>query len=128
MILLIMKIRSWQARCFPVLFLVCGFAFDALGQQGDWNREGDLEDVEIEIVKEREVSLPPAARSFEKIPPAPAETTRPSFSYDFRPFSFDAPQVSPALLDQLWLHRMQAGIKACSTASRRSPRRISRTT
>lgn len=57
----------------------------------------DLEDVEIEIVKERQITLPEAKRNFEKIPPRPAETAQPSFSYDFRPFSFQAGQINPAI-------------------------------
>jgi len=65
--------------------------------QDDWDRAGDLEDVEIEIVKERQITLPPATRNFEKIPPRPAETSRPSFSYDFQPFSFQAAQINPPI-------------------------------
>ncbi len=57
----------------------------------------DLEDVTIEIVEEREITLPPATRSYDKVPPRPAEDSRPSFSYDFVPFSFQAPPISPAI-------------------------------
>src|SRR5688572_15115208 len=59
--------------------------------------EGNLDDVEIEIVKERQITLPPANRNFEKVPPPPAETARPSFLYDFKPFSFQASQINPAI-------------------------------
>ena len=65
--------------------------------QNDWNQEGNLEDVEIEIVKERQITLSPANRNFEKIPPRPAETGRPPFLYEFRPFSFQASQINPAI-------------------------------
>lgn len=58
---------------------------------------GDLEDVEIEIVKERQISLPPAARNYEKIPPSPAETTKPSITYEFSPLSFEATQINPSI-------------------------------
>lgn len=58
---------------------------------------GDLDDVEIEIVKEREITLPAAARSFEKVPPRPAETARPVINYDFQPFSFQTSQINPAI-------------------------------
>ncbi|MGC1241650.1 MAG: hypothetical protein WA874_08680 [Chryseosolibacter sp.] len=69
-----------------------------LGQNGfAQDDQGDLEDVEIEIVKERQITLPPATRNFEKIPPRPAESNRPSFTYDFRPFSFQASQINPAI-------------------------------
>ena len=76
------------ALCLPV---VSAFSQEA-GDQGT-----DLEDVEIEIVKERQITLPQATRNFEKIPPRPAETARPSFSYSFQPFSFQAGQINPAI-------------------------------
>lgn len=81
-----------------VYFLLTFFALlqlDAWAQNEE--SSGDLEDVEIEIVKEREITLPAATRSFEKIPPRPAETARPSFSYDFKPLSFQASQINPAI-------------------------------
>ena len=68
-----------------------GFAQDVRDQ------EGNLEDVEIEIVRERQITLPQATRNFEKVPPRPAETARPSFTYDFRPFSFQATQINPPI-------------------------------
>lgn len=65
--------------------------------QDPGGQAGDLEDVEIEIVKERQITLPQATRNFEKIPPRPAENAKPSFSYDFRPFSFQSGQINPAI-------------------------------
>lgn len=72
-----------------VLALVVGMTKKSVAQ--------DLEDVEIEIVKERQITLPPANRNFEKIPPRPAESARPSFDYDFKPFSFQSGQINPAI-------------------------------
>lgn len=72
-----------------MLALVVGATKKSIGQ--------DLEDVEIEIVKERQITLPPANRNFEKIPPRPAESDRPSFNYDFKPFSFQSGQINPAI-------------------------------
>lgn len=63
----------------------------------DQDPSGNLEDVEIEIVKERQITLPPATRNFEKIPPRPAETSRPAITYDFRPFTFQASQINPSI-------------------------------
>jgi hypothetical protein len=91
-----MKIRIISLRVFFLFTLV--FAFDRNGYaQEDWNKEGDLEDVEIEIIKEREITLPEATRNFEKIPPRPAESNKPPFLYEFRPFSFQASQINPAI-------------------------------
>lgn len=58
---------------------------------------GGLEDVQVEIIKERQLTLPPANRNYEKIPPRPAEQTAPSVTYDFRSFSFEAPEVAPRI-------------------------------
>lgn len=81
-----------------IFLLMLVFLFPENGfAQDDWDRAGDLEDVEIEIVKERQITLPPATRNFEKIPPRPAETARPSFTYDFRPFTFQTSQINPAI-------------------------------
>ena len=62
----------------------------------DWD-EGELEDLEIEIIKERQITLPQANRNFEKIPPRPAESDKPTFNYDFRPFTLQASQINPAI-------------------------------
>jgi hypothetical protein len=64
--------------------------------QQDWDK-GELEDVEIEIVKERQITLPKASRNFEKIPPRPSEPIKPPFQYDFRPFSFQTSQINPPI-------------------------------
>ena len=81
-----------------VLLLILVYLIPTSGfAQEDWQQSGDLEDVEIEIVEEREITLPAANRNFEKIPPRPAETEKPSFTYDFRPFSFQASQINPAI-------------------------------
>lgn len=83
-------------RFFLLLALVFALQRNVYGQD-DWNKEGDLEDVEIEIVKERQITLPQATRNFEKIPPRPAESGKPSFLYDFTPFTFQASQINPAI-------------------------------
>jgi hypothetical protein len=59
--------------------------------------DGEIENVEIEIVKEREIILPAADRNFEKIPPRPSEPIKPPITYDFKSFSFEAPQINPQI-------------------------------
>lgn len=59
--------------------------------------DGEIENVEIEIVKEREITLPGADRNFEKIPPRPSEPIKPPITYDFKPFSFKAPLLNPQI-------------------------------
>lgn len=60
-------------------------------------RDGEIEDLQIEIIKERQITLPPANRNFQKIPPRPAEQVPASVLYDFREFNFQAPEVSPRI-------------------------------
>jgi hypothetical protein len=60
----------------------------------DWEGEGELEDVTIEIVKERQITLPKANRNFEKIPPRASEPIKPPITYDFQSFNFQAPQIN----------------------------------
>lgn len=63
-------------------------------QKKEWGGEGELESVEIEIVKERQITLPKASRNFEKIPPRPSEPIKPPITYDFRAFNFQTPQIN----------------------------------
>jgi hypothetical protein len=90
-----MKNTVYMLKVLFLLALVVLMQNSVVAQPTD--RSGNLEDVEIEIVKERQITLPPATRNFEKIPPRPAETARPSFLYDFKPFSFQATQINPAI-------------------------------
>jgi hypothetical protein len=76
------------------LTIVCSLALLPLYAQED---EGELEDVEIEIVKERQITLPKADRNFEKIPPRPVEQIKSPIQYNFQPFSFQAGPISPTI-------------------------------
>jgi hypothetical protein len=64
-----------------------------------WAQEGggSLESVEIEIVKDKQITLPRANRIFEKIPPRPSEPIVPEITYSFRAFNFQTPPVNPVL-------------------------------
>lgn len=96
-----MQIMSFEMIFLKRLFL--GLALSvmvittAFAQEDQWGNEGELDDVEIEIVKERQITLPKANRNFEKIPPRPSEPIKPPIQYDFRPFSFQTSQINPAI-------------------------------
>lgn len=75
-----------------LLFLLVVFAATVNGQD-----QGELEDVEIEIVRERLITLPPANRNFEKIPPRPAEPVSTSVEYTFRPLQVETTQINPVI-------------------------------
>ncbi len=91
-----MKMILTIAKVFFLVLLALVLPKNLMAQD-DWQKQGDLEDVEIEIVKEREVTLPQANRNFEKIPPRAAENKLPPFQYEFKPFSFQAGQINPAI-------------------------------
>lgn len=63
----------------------------------DWEKDGEIKAMEIEIVKERLITLPKANRNFEKIPPRPSEPIKPPITYSFQAFNFQAPSVNTAL-------------------------------
>lgn len=77
-----------------ILFGVVSLSWTCSLAQSD---DGGLKAVEIEIVKEREITLPQANRLFDKIPPRPAEPIKPEITYAYRPISFATPQVFPAV-------------------------------
>jgi hypothetical protein len=92
-----MNLRPTKIR-FSVLGICLFISLSAYAQEPakTWT-DGEIENVEIEIVKEREITLPSADRNFEKIPPRPSEPIKPPITYDFKPFSFKAPQLNPQI-------------------------------
>lgn len=86
----------WERSALAV-FLFC-IAFAGYGQE-QWEREGEgeIRDVEIEITKERQLTLPRANRNFEKVPPRPHEPIVPAITYDFRNLSFSTPDHQPVV-------------------------------
>jgi hypothetical protein len=59
--------------------------------------QGEIEPVEIEIIKEREITVPRASRTFDQIPSRPFEAIQPPLTYEFRRFSFSAPEFKAPL-------------------------------
>jgi hypothetical protein len=80
-----------------LVFLLCSIDMNAQDPKKQWTEDGEIENVEIEIIKEREITLPPANRNFEKIPPRASEPIKPPITYDFKSFSFQAPQLNPQI-------------------------------
>lgn len=76
-----------------ILLTNLAFTLTVMAQKED----GELKAVEIEIVKERQITLPQANRLFDKIAPRPVEPIKPEISYSFKPISFSTPEVNPAI-------------------------------
>jgi hypothetical protein len=70
-------------------------AFAQPGTQ-EWE-SGEIKDVQIEIVKDRQIVLPQANRLFEKIPPRPVENFKQQLAYDFKAFNFSTPELNPVI-------------------------------
>src|SRR6188768_3278959 len=82
-------------KAYILTFCLCVISFLTKAQDPkQWEGEGELKPIEVIITKERELTLPSANRNFDKVPPRPVEATRPPFTYDFRAFNFQAPQVT----------------------------------
>ena len=80
--------------------------------------QGEIPNVEIVIERNRQITLPPATRTFEKVPPRPAEPIKPEITYDFKNISFTASDYNPSIrphklkspaIDKLNNHYVSAG-------------------
>ena len=92
-------------NAFSFVHLMMGFmlflnihSFQAHAQE-QWEKEGEgeIKDVEIEIIKDRQITLPRANRNFEKVPPRPFELIQPAISYEFKNFRFVTPDYNPLI-------------------------------
>ena len=78
--------------------LVMGALFPVLlfGQQ-DWEKDGGIPSAEIQILKDRQITLPQADRNFDKIPPRPMEPVKPEIVYELKNLRFSTPDFNPAI-------------------------------
>ena len=76
--------------------MMISFPLLSYGQQ-DWEKDGGIPSAEIEIIKDRQITLPPADRNFDKIPPRPMEPVKPEIVYEFRNLRFNTPDFNPVL-------------------------------
>jgi hypothetical protein len=107
------------------LVIASGFFASATVSAQEWEESGEIESVEIEIVKEKQISMPRASRNFEKIPPRPADPLKPAMSYDFMPFTYTAPEysmdVKPLRVKQEELSKIYAGYISAGVGNYSSP-------
>jgi len=115
---------SWIVRLIPVVCIVIGTSLTALAQE-EWEEGGEIQSVEIEIVKEKQITLPRADRNFEKIPPRPADPLRPTFNYEFKSMKYTAPElrldVRPLRVKQEELSKIYSGYVSLGYGNYRSP-------
>ncbi len=93
--------------------------------QEQWEKDGEIEDVEIEIVRERQIVLPKANRNFEKVSPRPVEPIEPSISYNFRNLNFSVPDykanIRPLKLKQEEIPRIYGNFISAGFGNFASP-------
>ncbi len=78
--------------------LMVGLCSRAMAQE-PWDKEGEgeIKDVEIEIVKDRKIILPRGNRNFEKVPPRPFEPIKPAIVYELASFQLATPDFKPLI-------------------------------
>ncbi len=95
------RVSAIRCRMGVTGFFLAAFVFIAspiLGQEEMKKAgEGEIEKVEIEIVKNREVTVPSAARNFEKVPPRVSETIKPEITYQFKNLPILVSDYTPVL-------------------------------
>lgn len=88
-----------KIKCLTLLAAIMCLTIVSVAQEKEkakWG-EGEIEKVEIEIVKERQINLPKANRNFEKVPPRPVEPIKPEITYDFKNLTFTAVDYNPSI-------------------------------
>lgn len=79
--------------------LLCSLAAVPAMAQQTWQNEteADIGNEEVVIVKERENELPPANRSFQKVPPQQINVQQDELRYDFSDFSLQLKPIDPTV-------------------------------
>ncbi len=110
-------------KYFLTFLLVISGALELLAQD-PWEKESELEDVEIEIVKDREIVLPKASRNFEKVPPTTFGETSDELEYFFNTINFPLPlldirmrplRIQGAALEKTYGNYVRGGLGNYST-------------
>src|SRR6267143_1287505 len=91
------SLQWWHHFLKAATFVVCTFFPVLLFGQQEWEKEGGIPSAEIQILKDRQITLPVADRNFDKIPPRPIEPVRPEIVYDFKNLRFATPDFNPAI-------------------------------
>ncbi len=106
--------------------LVCAFitagTFAAVpinAQDQDWEEDGEIQDAEVIIEKDRQIELPPANRSYQKVAPLPIEVDRSTQTYSFEKIDYQATPFTPNIrvltikdqpLSKLYGNYIKAGV------------------
>jgi hypothetical protein len=85
--------KSNQSSMMLKAFLIGTFSFVSIyayaQQKGD-----EIPDVKVNIESVKIITLPPANRNFDKIPPRASDPIKPPMTYSFQSFNFNAPLIN----------------------------------
>ena len=108
--------RTTHRLLFVCLLLANPIAY---AQQPAWEQEeGEIDDTEVVIEKDREIELPPANRQFERVPPTTVAPPDIQVTYQFEEFNPRLPAIDPQVrvlkikeppLDKLYGNYAKAG-------------------
>ncbi len=84
-------------KIFFSCLLLSVISYVAYAQQQPWSEEGEIEDAEVIIEKDREIELPKANRNFERVPPLPVQKPQIDVSYRFVDLTPQLPDVTPQI-------------------------------
>ncbi len=87
---------TYMRREYVLMIIGLFGSLMAVAQQ-DWEKDGGIPNAEVQILKDRQITLPTADRNFDKIPPRPLEPVQPPITYEFRNLRFNTPDFNPAI-------------------------------
>ena len=103
----------------PCLLFLLLMSLTAWAQQPAWEQEeGEIDDTEVVIEKDREIELPEASRQFERVPPTNVQAPKVDVSYQFEEIKPQLPTIDPKIrvlkikeppLDKLYGNYAKAG-------------------
>ncbi|MFN5431893.1 MAG: hypothetical protein ACK498_14225 [Cyclobacteriaceae bacterium] len=82
---------------YPIRVTLAVLSFFVLIGNAQAQDQGEIEKVEIQIVKDKQIVLPRVDRNFEKVPPRPSEPIKPEITYSFKKVDFTTPDYSPSI-------------------------------
>ncbi len=108
--------RMKHITCCLLFSLIASVAH---AQQPAWEaEEGEIDDTEVVIEKDREIELPSASRQFERVPPSEVDAPEVQVTYQFKDFIPRLPTIDPKIrvlkikeppLDKLYGNYVKAG-------------------
>ncbi len=77
-------------------FVILGTTAFSAAAQGTWE-DGEIQDTEVIIEKDKKIELPPANRNFEKVPPPPVVAGQNEQQFRFKNFNYQLSDIEPKI-------------------------------